>query len=52
MNYAACDDGNLINGDGCSSNCIVELYYSCVNIINQSSICNPICGDGIIIINK
>jgi cysteine-rich repeat protein len=27
-----CDDGNLVNGDGCSANCQIEL---------------PICGDGI-----
>jgi len=24
----ACDDGNLVNGDGCSSDCQIELVYS------------------------
>ena len=27
-----CDDGNLVNGDGCSSACGLELGYSCVNM--------------------
>ena len=26
-----CDDGNLINGDGCNSNCSVEANYRCFN---------------------
>jgi len=25
-----CDDGNLVNGDGCSSLCNVETDYTCV----------------------
>jgi cysteine-rich repeat protein len=29
--YNVCDDGNLINGDGCSSACIVEVGYRCKN---------------------
>ena len=29
MNYEACDDGNTINGDGCSSTCMVEENWSC-----------------------
>ena len=24
-----CDDGNIINGDGCSSSCLVEVNFSC-----------------------
>ena len=28
--YKACDDGNLINGDGCSASCTVEKNYNCV----------------------
>ena len=27
--YQECDDGNLIDGDGCSSNCTVEPNYVC-----------------------
>jgi cysteine-rich repeat protein len=25
----SCDDGNTINGDGCSAACLVEDYYRC-----------------------
>lgn len=28
--YKACDDGNLINGDGCSSSCTVEKNFNCI----------------------
>lgn len=28
--YKACDDGNLINGDGCSASCSVEKNFNCV----------------------
>ena len=24
-----CDDGNLINGDGCSNACVIEDEYGC-----------------------
>jgi cysteine-rich repeat protein len=27
----ACDDGNTMNGDGCSSTCTIEKYYNCKN---------------------
>jgi cysteine-rich repeat protein len=33
---AECDDGNTVNGDGCSSACSIEMYYSC----SQNSITN------------
>ena len=29
MATEACDDGNVLNGDGCSSSCTVETDYSC-----------------------
>jgi cysteine-rich repeat protein len=29
--YDKCDDGNKINGDGCSSTCKVERRYICFN---------------------
>ena len=29
MSYEACDDGNLIDGDGCNSTCMVEENWSC-----------------------
>lgn len=34
--YEACDDGNLINGDGCSNTCTVEPGFTC---INSPSVC-------------
>ena len=41
MSYSAlaCDDGNLISGDGCSASCEVENYYRCENgsILSASS---------------
>lgn len=27
----ACDDGNLIDGDGCSSTCEIEAFHTCEN---------------------
>lgn len=33
----ACDDGNLRNGDGCSSSCTVETGYKCSG---QPSVCS------------
>lgn len=36
-----CDDGNLLNGDGCSSECRVETNYTCVNGSSTSpSLCS------------
>lgn len=26
-----CDDGNTIDGDGCSGNCVIEAGYVCLN---------------------
>ena len=35
-----CDDGNLSNGDGCSSQCRIEQpQFTCRNRYNQTSIC-------------
>jgi cysteine-rich repeat protein len=42
-----CDDGNLINGDGCAANCTVEPGYTCG--AGNPSPCTPTCGDGVII---
>jgi len=36
-----CDDGNLVEGDGCSSQCTAEHNYVCMNgTANTSSICS------------
>ena len=37
-----CEDGNLIDLDGCSSKCLIEAGYTCKG---TPSICNK-CGDG------
>ena len=54
-----CDDGNLINGDGCSATCSVECGFDCIRgpevtdkggsalpTYEQDS-CSSTCGDGI-----
>jgi cysteine-rich repeat protein len=38
-----CDDGNTVNGDGCSAGCLVESGWYCVG---EPSDCNPYCPDG------
>ena len=43
----ACDDGNHLNQDGCSSNCTIESGYSCSSDSSTPSVCNAICGDGL-----
>ena len=40
----ACDDGNLILGDGCNTECTVEPDFSCTG--EPSNCDGPICGDG------
>jgi len=43
-----CDDGNLIDGDGCSSFCTLEDGFICVIInANGECKCTEICGDGL-----
>ena len=44
FNYGkyACDDGNQVNGDGCSSSCAVERGFGCSG---GSSITPDICVD-------
>ncbi|MBU1535024.1 DUF4215 domain-containing protein [Myxococcota bacterium] len=41
-----CDDGNLIDGDGCSSTCAPEPGYVCMG---SPSVCDGICGDNLVI---
>lgn len=31
VNISQCDDGNTLDGDGCSSTCTIETYYQCIN---------------------
>mgnify|MGYP002414094089 CR=1 FL=1 len=42
-----CEDLNQDSGDGCSEECEVERGYECTK--EMPSICESICGDGIII---
>ena len=39
-----CDDGNVVNGDGCSSTCQIQTGFTCVG---TPSVCYTTCGDGI-----
>ncbi|CAI2384325.1 unnamed protein product [Moneuplotes crassus] len=42
-----CDDGNKIDGDGCSSTCAIEIGWECtLGDFSTSSSCSQICGDG------
>lgn len=42
----ACDDGNVVSGDGCSADCrTVESGWRCPE---AGRACSPICGDGIV----
>lgn len=44
--HEACDDGNTVNGDGCSSECKIESGYACV-VQSSVSVCTEIpCGNG------
>jgi len=39
-----CDDGNLLTGDGCATNCSLELHSNCIIDSLGKSICD-ICGN-------
>jgi fibro-slime domain-containing protein len=43
-----CDDGNSVDGDGCSSTCTIEAGYDCPN--GPGSLCVQVgrCGDGLV----
>ena len=42
MGVLPCDDGNTIDGDGCSATCTIEFGYKCVQQRNRSDICYDI----------
>ena len=47
-NSAYCDDGNLLNGDGCNLNCSTEIGWICTNGNSSTKdTCSEIWGDGI-----
>jgi uncharacterized repeat protein (TIGR01451 family) len=41
-----CDDGNLVNGDGCSSSCTKEPSYSCSDLSKTASYYFDVCRKG------
>ena len=41
-----CDDGNNLNGDGCSETCGFELGWICMG---SPSVCDGICGDSLVL---
>ncbi|MCC6723915.1 MAG: DUF4215 domain-containing protein [Saprospiraceae bacterium] len=43
--FEGCDDGDTMDGDGCSAVCEVEPGYGCTG---EPSTCTTTCGDGII----
>ena len=50
-----CDDGNTVSGDGCSSTCMIESGYKCLNgpaagpcTSGGSGSVVPVCGNGIV----
>jgi cysteine-rich repeat protein len=48
-----CDDGNSYDGDGCSSDCLIESGWDCTNdwVIATDydipTVCTEVCGDGV-----
>lgn len=42
----ACDDGALVQGDGCSSSCATEPGFVCSG---APTVCAPQCGDGLVV---
>lgn len=42
-----CDDGNTVDGDGCSSQCTLESEdFVCTVVGGSRTVCTPLCGDG------
>jgi large repetitive protein len=47
MGIDECDDKNTVSGDGCDSNCTVELGWTCgTGSFARPDLCFEICGDG------
>ena len=42
----ACDDGNIVSGDGCSNSCTLESGYTFS--MATPNVCSTTCGDGIV----
>ncbi len=49
-NYYECDDGNLIDGDGCTSTCTIEFGWYCHDgDFDRADACYEKCGDGMVV---
>ncbi|MEO1172041.1 MAG: DUF4215 domain-containing protein, partial [Myxococcota bacterium] len=46
--FEACDDGNVVNGDGCNDICQLEPLFLCTTAVGAVSLCEPSCGNGLI----
>ena len=46
-----CDDGNLVNYDGCNSSCMAEDGWSCTKSGVEST-CTETCGDEIMTVGE
>jgi cysteine-rich repeat protein len=44
LDAEACDDGNVLNGDGCDAGCKLEPGWVCSG---EPTVCTSVCGDGI-----
>jgi cysteine-rich repeat protein len=46
----ACDDGNALDGDGCSSECTVEDKWTCTEDDEGKSVCEEVdlCGNEVL----
>jgi len=42
----ACDDGNNVDGDGCTIACEIEEAFDCEEDIGGRTVCTSTCGDG------
>ncbi|CAD8204772.1 unnamed protein product [Paramecium pentaurelia] len=38
-NQEECDDGNILNNDGCSKNCLIENKWNCLSKDSQTNTC-------------
>lgn len=48
-NNEQCDDGNLMDGDGCSKDCKIENLWQCSTAEGERSRCQRItCGNGLL----
>jgi len=48
-----CDDGNVIDGDGCSSRCVTESNWSCTGgDSTKKDTCRDVCGDGKVMLSS